>query len=96
MNKNFEYCLILERNCDSSNKTTALCQRFNLDFETIYKTDLSKEELDIMTPLSHSGVAIIYQNGQYFLSAPFDEHNAPGQCLMDESSVSAHQQRILT
>ena len=66
LNKNFEYCLILERNCDSSNKTTALCQRFNLNFETIYKSDLSTEELSIMTPFNHSGVAIIYQNGQYF------------------------------
>ena len=66
LNKNFEYCLILERNCDSSNKTTALCQRFNLNFETIYKSDLSTEELSIMTPLNHRGIVIIYQNGQYF------------------------------
>ena len=66
MNNNFEYCLLIQHNCEASNAAVSLCNRFNLDFETIYKTDLSKEELDIMQPLHHSGVVIVYQNGQYF------------------------------
>ena len=65
LNKFFEYCLIIDRDCEASNKAVALCQRFNLNFETIYKSDLSTEELSIMTPLNHRGIVIIYQNGQY-------------------------------
>ena len=66
MNHNFEYCLLIEHNCEASNTAVQLCNRFNLNFETIYKKDLSEEELSIMTPFNHSGVVIVYQNGQYF------------------------------
>ena len=65
MNHNFEYCLLIDHNCEATNEAVALCNRFNLDYETIYKTDLSEEELDIMRPVNHSGKVIIYQNGQY-------------------------------
>ena len=66
MNNNFEYCLLIEHNCEASNIAVSLCNRFNLNYETIYKSDLSQEELDIMRPLNHSGKVIIYQNGQYY------------------------------
>ena len=43
MNNNFEYCLLIEHNCEASNRVVSLCQRFNLEFETIYTSDLSQE-----------------------------------------------------
>ena len=61
-----EYCLLIDHNCPASNEAVSLCDRFNLDYETIYKSDLSKEELEIMRPKDHSGKVIVYQNGQYY------------------------------
>ena len=66
MNKFFEYCLLIDHNCEESNTAVQLCNRFNLNFETIYMSDLSQEELDIMCPKNHSGVVIVYQNSRYF------------------------------
>jgi hypothetical protein len=63
--KNSEYFLIIENDCESSNKSVGICKRFNLNFTIIYKKDLSKEELNIMTPSNHKGVVVIYQDGQY-------------------------------
>ena len=63
--KNSEYCLILDHDCETSNKSVGICKRFNLNFTIIYKKDLSIEELHIMTPSNHNGVVVIYQDGEY-------------------------------
>ena len=35
MNNHFEYCLLIDHNCEASNAAVSLCNRFNLDYETI-------------------------------------------------------------